>query len=154
MGGFKEGLGWFPSPVFFPLLFALSSLFDLSGCVWCGFCFWVCLICCADLSGFLIFFIFFYFLRWRWWMWVCANGGWSVLLRQWLLVPVVATVVDVLLLSWVSGCWVPRFWFENRWQLAIWLPGTSRGGGLMVVGLRFGSNELRFGSKLTKCFPI
>ena len=30
---------------------------------------------------FLFLFFIFYFLRWRWWMWVCANGGWSVLLR-------------------------------------------------------------------------
>ena len=37
---------------FFPLLFALSSLFDLYGCVWCGFCFWVCLIYPVDLSGY------------------------------------------------------------------------------------------------------
>ena len=49
----------------------------------------------------LVFFFLLFFLRWRWWMWVCANGGWSVLLRQWLLVPVVAAVVDVLLLLMV-----------------------------------------------------
>ena len=36
--------------------------------------------------------------------------------------------------------------FENRWWLAVWLVGTSRGGGLMAMGLRFGSNGLRFGS--------
>ena len=33
--------------------FFFPSLFDLSSCVWCGFCFWVCLICCADLSGYV-----------------------------------------------------------------------------------------------------
>ena len=40
MGGFRWGLGWFPSPgFFFFFFFTLSSLFDLFGCVWCGFCF-------------------------------------------------------------------------------------------------------------------
>ena len=34
----------------------------------------------------------------------------------------------------------------NWWQLAVWLASTSRGGGLMFVGLRFGSDGLRFGS--------
>ena len=41
---------------------------------------------------------------------------------------------------------VAGFWFENWWQLAVWLAGTSCGGGLMVMGLRFGSDGLRFGS--------
>ena len=31
-------------------------------------------------------------------MWVCASDGWSVLLWQWLLVAVVAAMVDVPLL--------------------------------------------------------
>ena len=31
-------------------------------------------------------------------MWVCAGGGWSVLLWQWLLVAVVSEMVDVPLL--------------------------------------------------------
>ena len=36
--------------------------------------------------------------------------------------------------------------FENWWWLVVWLAGTSCGGGLMVVGLRLGSDGLRFGS--------
>ena len=36
------------------------------------------------------------------------------------------------------------YWFENRWWLAVWLAGTSCGCGLMVMGLRFGSDGLRF----------
>ena len=35
--------------------------------------------------------------------------------------------------------------FENWWWLVVWLAGTSCGGGLMVVGLRLGSDGLRFG---------
>ena len=40
-------------------------------------------------------FIGFFFFWLRWWMWVCASDGWSVLLWQWLLVAVVAAMVDV-----------------------------------------------------------
>ena len=85
MGGFRWGLGWFPSSFFFP---AFSSLFDLSSCVWCGFCFWVCLIFHADFSDcvcvcvFFIYLLFFFFKevagRCCW-----GSGGWWLFLRQW-----------------------------------------------------------------------
>ena len=71
-------------------------------CAGGGFGIWVC----ADLSGcfcfcFLFLFLFcffFFFLRWCWWMWVCAGGGCRLLLRQWLLVAIFATMVVVPLL--------------------------------------------------------
>ena len=51
------------------------------------------------LMGFgVVSFIGFFFFWLRWWMWVCASDGWSVLLWQWLLVAVVAAMVDVPLL--------------------------------------------------------
>ena len=63
-------------------------------CVGGGFGMWVC----ADLSGCVLFFIFYFFFEvalvdvglCRWWL--------SVLLRQWLLVAIVAAVVLVSLL--------------------------------------------------------
>ena len=48
--------------------------------------------------GFVSFTVPFFFLRCHWWIWVYVNGDWSVLLWQWLLVTIVAAVVDVSLL--------------------------------------------------------
>ena len=78
LGLFDLGCGFVDLVVFFAVPITLV-VFDVGfafGFVW--FAVLISLVVCVC-----------FFLRWRWWMWVCADGGWLVLLQQWLLVAVV-----------------------------------------------------------------